>query len=93
VDFVGRYGGEEFVILLQGMGASNAGQICERIRQSIEEENWSAIAPNISVTISAGVCGDTSLANHEKMLQVADALLYRAKHRGKNRVQLPASLA
>jgi diguanylate cyclase (GGDEF)-like protein len=83
-DLVGRYGGEEFIMILPHTSLVNANRVCERIRQTIERADWAAISRGLHVTISAGLCGDTSLANQERMLQVADERLYQAKHQGKN---------
>ena len=85
-DLVGRYGGEEFVIVLEGLKPKDAWRVCNRIRKTIEAESWQSLAPGLGVTISAGVCADPALPSHEKMLQSADALLYQAKRTGKNRV-------
>jgi diguanylate cyclase (GGDEF)-like protein len=88
-DLVGRYGGEEFVIVLEGLKPKDAWRVCNRIRQRIAAESWQSLAPGLAVTISAGVCAKPSLPSHEKMLQAADALLYQAKRTGKNRVLKP----
>jgi diguanylate cyclase (GGDEF)-like protein len=85
-DLVGRYGGEEFVIVLEGLKPKDAWRVCNRIRQKIAAESWQHLAPGLAITISAGICADPSLSSHEKMLQAADALLYQAKRTGKNRV-------
>jgi diguanylate cyclase (GGDEF)-like protein len=90
-DLVGRYGGEEFVIVLSHMSYHDAWQMCDRIRQNIANYNWDKIIDGLKVTISAGICGDISLINHEKMLQIADKNLYQAKHNGKNIVYRPAA--
>jgi len=88
IDFVGRYGGEEFVIIFPETGHENALKVCERIRQTIEttpfagEENM----PTKKVTISIGLvtfCGDF---DQEKMLKKADDFLYEAKSKGRNMV-------
>ncbi|MBB6048592.1 tetratricopeptide repeat-containing diguanylate cyclase [Armatimonas rosea] len=91
-DLVGRYGGEEFVIVLQGLKPKDAWRVCNRIRKTIQAEDWQSLAPGLAVTISAGVCAEPSLPSHEKMLQAADALLYQAKRTGKNRVLQAAKL-
>jgi diguanylate cyclase (GGDEF)-like protein len=85
-DFAGRYGGEEFVIVLEGLKPKDAWRVCNRIRQRVAAESWQSLAPGLAVTISAGVCANPALSSHEKMLQTADALLYQAKRTGKNRV-------
>lgn len=86
-DMVARYGGEEFVLVLSKTRLETAVQVCERVRQAVEAHDWSSIHPNLRVTLSLGLCGDTSLVNHEKMLNAADAKLYEAKRSGKNRIK------
>lgn len=85
-DLAGRYGGEEFMIVLEGLKPKDAWRVCNRIRQRVAAESWQSLAPGLAVTISAGVCADPTLPSHEKMLQAADALLYQAKRTGKNQV-------
>lgn len=85
-DTVGRYGGEEFVLVFSGISARETGRLCDRLRQSVAQEDWCALRCGMAVTLSGGLCVDTSLANSEKMLQEADRLLYLAKARGKNQI-------
>jgi diguanylate cyclase (GGDEF)-like protein len=84
-DTLGRFGGEEFLIVLPGAIASVAVTVAERVRTAIES---SRIHP--SVTISIGVaelaCGETC----ESLLRRADQALYEAKRRGRNVLQLAA---
>ncbi|MGO1463572.1 MAG: GGDEF domain-containing protein [Oleiphilaceae bacterium] len=86
-DSIGRYGGEEFGIILPETDAEGARVICERIRESIEQSVvHTSIAP-IRCTISAGVSQLTDKPkNHMKWMQQADEALYTAKKGGRNRV-------
>jgi len=86
-DIVARYGGEEFVLVLPRTAPEAAIRVCERIRQAVEDHNWSNIHPNLGVTLSLGLCSDIGLPNHEKMLDAADTKLYQAKRAGKNRIK------
>lgn len=86
VDVVARYGGEEFALLLIGVDLERAKAVCEALRTSIEGHDWSGIAPGLGVTLSIGLCADTTLDTHERMLAAADAALFRAKESGRNRV-------
>lgn len=86
IDIVGRYGGEEFVMLLPETTREKAFVICEKIRLAVEQYDWSAIHPDIRVTVSMGVSDDLSCANSEKMISAADTKLYEAKNAGRNRV-------
>ncbi len=84
-DLVGRFGGEEFIILLQIEQASVAYQIAERIRIAIETELFSE--KKISVTASFGLA-HVKNKNLTNTIDVADKLLYRAKRAGRNCVFL-----
>lgn len=88
IDTVARYGGEEFVMLLPGAPGHDALTICERLRAAVESYGWGQIHPNLRVTLSVGLSDDLSVENHERMLALADAKLYKAKHNGKNQVCL-----
>jgi diguanylate cyclase (GGDEF)-like protein/PAS domain S-box-containing protein len=86
VDTVARYGGEEFAIILPQTGLDDAVAVCERIRSSIADYPWQDVQDALVVTISIGVCADIDVSHHEKMLNLADRNLYKAKHSGKNQV-------
>jgi len=86
VDTVARYGGEEFAFILPQTNLESAKHVCERIRKDIASYPWADIQTGMAVTLSMGICADTSVSSHEKMLNIADHHLYRAKHSGKNRV-------
>ena len=64
-----------------------ASSVCEKIRTSIEEYNWAEVADGLGVTASFGVADSTIGTDVGGILQVADELLYRAKHSGRNRVE------
>ncbi len=84
-DIAARYGGEEFALVVHA-GFEHAMRACERLRVLVEKHPWSEVHPSLSVTITVGVCADTSLENHEKMLNYADEKLYVGKRSGKNQV-------
>lgn len=86
-DVVARYGGEEFVILLPQSSVSDAYGVCERVRVMIQNSSWHEIHPELSVTMSMGICDDLSLENGEKMVAKADDKLYEAKRNGKNQIK------
>jgi diguanylate cyclase (GGDEF)-like protein len=84
-DVAARYGGEEFVLVIHtNLGA--AVMVCERLRKRIEGYAWEQIMPDLHITVTLGVCADTSLENHEKMLDAADKNLFIGKRNGKNQV-------
>lgn len=86
-DVVARYGGEEIVALFPETTLENAKLVCEKIRQKIEQYPWHKLHPALKVTMSMGLADDLSLAHPEKLLSAADAVLYKVKHSGKNRVE------
>jgi diguanylate cyclase (GGDEF)-like protein len=87
VDFVARFGGEEFVLLLPETPSNGAILVCERIRREIEAYNWEAIRPGLKVTMSLGLACDVNVKDHATMLSLADAKLYQAKQNGRNQVR------
>ncbi len=89
-DLAGRYGGEEFLIVLPETEAQEAGQVAERIRAEVEAVSWSQ--SGMRVTLSGGVAqfaGDTA----DQLLQRADYLLYKAKEMGRNLVMTETAAA
>ena len=91
-DFVGRYGGEEFVVVARGTAAARAVKLAERLRAKIAEAPISFEARQIPVTMSAGVaCLDevSGVTDRASLLTRADERLYRAKEGGRNRVVGP----
>jgi diguanylate cyclase (GGDEF)-like protein len=85
-DLVGRYGGEEFVVLLPNHEGVAATEVGERLRSLVDAWIWSRIHPELSITISVGIASivdDTSL---EALLSRSDQCLYQAKQQGRNRV-------
>lgn len=89
-DFVGRYGGEEFMIILPGFDLQGAVALAERLRQSINDEGMNTPEGMIPVTISLGV----TLSDMERkldmeaLIKAADSALYKAKKNGRNRVEV-----
>lgn len=86
-DFVGRYGGEEFLAVLPGTGFDGARAIAERIRERVEAEPVVLAGVEIPVTVSLGLaCTVGEGESFEEALKRADDGLYRAKSEGRNRV-------
>jgi diguanylate cyclase (GGDEF)-like protein len=86
-DALGRYGGEEFLILLPGAGASDAEVVAERIRRRVQEMPMLISGTRIGLTVSLGVAavdGEVTLA--DDLIERADAALYRSKSGGRNQV-------
>ncbi|QFS87709.1 MULTISPECIES: GGDEF domain-containing protein [unclassified Marinobacter] len=86
-DSAGRYGGEEFGIILPETDAENARLLCERIREGIEKSTVETSAGNITYTISMGIAQLTDEPeNYMQWMQKADEALYAAKESGRNKV-------
>ena len=85
-DEVGRYGGEEFAVLLPNTSKENAAKIAERIRVSIEEIPIEIDDKVLRVTASFGVAGYPSagVENMDDLLKRADQALYKAKEKSRN---------
>lgn len=92
-DLLGRYGGEEFIVLLPGTPVEAAGTLAERLRRAIEQHMVITPGGWMSYTVSLGVAGfdGVSSTTLEDLMAQADAALYDAKHRGRNRVALHAA--
>lgn len=85
-DRFGRYGGEEFLLILPDMDTANAVRALDRLRAIISELDWSAFSPSMKVTISAGVATLKPNETPDTFLARADSALYAAKARGRNRI-------
>jgi two-component system cell cycle response regulator len=97
-DSVGRYGGEEFLVIVPGCGPADLAASAERMRRSIAEPRFETAAGPLAVTLSIGVAsgcddGDRNQSS-EMLLRAADTALYAAKAAGRNRVAVaPAQAA
>ncbi|PSW21438.1 sensor domain-containing diguanylate cyclase [Photobacterium sanctipauli] len=84
-DIAGRYGGEEFGVILPATSAELALYFTERLRTRVEESSVVTDLRNISVTISLGVCEwAPSFRSYEQWLECADHSLYQSKQQGRN---------
>ncbi|MDH5184916.1 MAG: diguanylate cyclase [Gammaproteobacteria bacterium] len=87
-DYIGRYGGEEFLIILQNTDLEEGEEIAERLRSQVEQSPFHHNNTSIPITVSLGLThyhpGDTV----ENMIQRADEALYQAKAAGRNRVTI-----
>ncbi|MBV6458793.1 MAG: hypothetical protein HONBIEJF_01931 [Fimbriimonadaceae bacterium] len=88
-DVSGRYGGEEFVLVLPETGVEGGLMLAERIRTSIETHDW----PNRPITASIGVCTRHEGENDEALLTRVDEALYESKRAGRNRVSVSSQKA
>jgi diguanylate cyclase (GGDEF)-like protein len=82
-----RIGGEEFLLLLPGMGAEEAADCCERLRLRIRAHAWEPVTGTLPVTASIGVTTTAEgRASTSTLLSLADRNLYAAKREGRDRV-------
>lgn len=83
IDMVARYGGEEFILILTHVGAELGYETAERLRIVIEELEFKN---DIRVTVSIGLAVSEKNDTTDRIIDRADALLYKAKNSGRNRV-------
>ncbi|MCC5880843.1 MAG: diguanylate cyclase [Idiomarina sp.] len=88
-DKAGRYGGEEFAILLPETDAPAALLLAERLRKQIESHTFKVEGIAINVTVSLGIAEfEARFSNHVQWIEAADKALYSSKHCGRNRTSL-----
>jgi diguanylate cyclase (GGDEF)-like protein len=86
IDKFGRYGGEEFLLVLPDTPDEEAIRTLDRLRAIIADLDWSAFSPGMQVTISAGVATLRPDETADTFLARADSALYAAKEQGRNRI-------
>lgn len=87
-DFIGRYGGEEFVVLLPGAPQPDALRIANEMRMAIETAGFHAGSKPVAMTISCGISEFHDGDSAESVFDRADKALYAAKKDGKNRCEV-----
>jgi two-component system cell cycle response regulator len=88
-DLAGRYGGEEFMVVLSNSGADQAMELAERIRKRIEQNEFVYDGKRINVTVSMGVSDvKAGMVDYKDVYRASDKALYKSKHNGKNQVTL-----
>lgn len=88
IDSLGRYGGEEFLVVLPDCPPDQALRILDEIRQRFADLHFIADGQQFSVTLSAGIAStDDAPASADDLLDKADRALYTAKHGGRNQVR------
>lgn len=96
IDMVGRYGGEEFIVILPDTDEDAAAKFAERVRGQVAEHVYRDETTEVRMTVSSGVASfpEAAVEEEETLLKRADEALYRAKESGRNRVvrasELPA---
>ena len=88
IDMVGRYGGEEFIVILPGTDESAAAAFGERVRKAVEDHVFRDGPTEVRMTMSAGVASfpSSGIDSPETLLKHADEALYQAKGGGRNQV-------
>ncbi|MEP7042738.1 MAG: diguanylate cyclase [Dokdonella sp.] len=92
-DALGRYGGEEFLVVLPGAAAANAEIVAERIRDHVQEMPILVSGTRIGLTLSVGIAAlDDDVLTPDDLIERADAALYRSKSAGRNVVSTHAPI-
>lgn len=86
-DMVGRYGGDEFLILMPNTNLEKAKEFAKRICKTIEQSNFTYKEQKIKITTSIGIAERSSYKNRFEMIDSADHFLYKAKNNGRNKVE------
>jgi diguanylate cyclase (GGDEF)-like protein len=86
IDKFGRYGGEEFLLVLPDTAAEQAAAMVDRLRAVVSELDWSAFSTGMRVTISAGVATLRADESSDTLLARTDRALYVSKAQGRNRI-------
>jgi len=87
-DIVVRYGGEEFLMILQAANLKDATIVCERIRHQVQDSPFETNEQHIPITVSIGVSAfpETEVKDEVQLIDKADQALYQAKQTGRNKV-------
>ena len=92
-DSVGRYGGEEFLIVAPHCGLAEAAELAERVRSHVAGCSIVVGGSSVTVSLSLGVATGQTASEADKLLHAADAAMYQAKNAGRNRVEPGVSRA
>ncbi|MEZ1316771.1 diguanylate cyclase [Pseudomonas fluorescens] len=87
-DFIARFGGEEFVLLMPGTVPAVGAKLLEKLRSSIEACPFHFKGEPVTITVSMGMTAFRPGEHSDLVLKRADQALYRAKHAGRNRIEL-----
>jgi len=87
VDILGRYGGEEFLILLPETSLSAAQMIAERLRASFVETPLPTDSGPLRITVSVGIAEFSKFDSFQSLVERSDSALYEAKRAGRNCVR------
>jgi diguanylate cyclase (GGDEF)-like protein len=85
-DYAGRYGGEEFFVVLSNSSEDQAMRIAERFRRDMEECRLECGGETIAITVSIGVARYVPGESQESWIERADRAMYQAKQGGRNKI-------
>ncbi len=91
-DIIGRYGGEEFAVILLNTGITNARTIMEKIRESFSQIRHVSTEGDFYVTFSCGIACYPDIKNPSELNSIADQALYKAKESGRNKIVMSSEL-
>jgi diguanylate cyclase (GGDEF)-like protein len=91
-DLVGRYGGEEFLIVAPGCDLEFTQKLAERIRSAVGDESNDLGSEKVTITLSLGITLGTADSDPEFLVAAADSAMYQAKRNGRNRVEAALEL-
>jgi two-component system, cell cycle response regulator len=86
-DLIGRYGGDEFLLVMLDLDKRMVIKLAERLRNQVGEKPYNVMDRQIDVSISMGVASNNGAALMENLIHSADIALYRAKAAGRNRIE------
>lgn len=89
---MGRYGGEEFLLVLPGHDLESARRVAERLRAAVEQANEPDL-PQVTISIGVTVRLHGNELDPDHLVEEADQALYRAKQSGRNRVEAALRVA
>lgn len=87
IDYVARWGGEEFAVLITNAELGIAREASERMRERIADTSFADLVGDMKITVSIGVASSFDYADHASLLIAADQALYEAKSAGRNQVE------
>lgn len=83
-DYIGRFGGEEFLLIMPDINIHDAGNLINSLRQAFSLINFKENDVSFNVSFSAGIAENTGLKTFMEQIKIADEALYKAKERGRN---------
>jgi diguanylate cyclase (GGDEF)-like protein len=88
-DILGRWGGEEFMLILPNTSLEHASVHADKLREIVEQSNFSPVS---RVTISMGLSSCANFVYQKQLIELADNALYEAKENGRNRIEVAKML-